>query len=1740
MNKHLQTTKRFLPFLIILFFGFVGTSNLFAAFPPEGALNGLFTVNYQGDQVGFSQGNLQYIGSASTPYWKFADTQWDYLGSTTGQNSSNQNVDRDLFGWGTSGYNHGATCYQPWSTNTTNSAYYAYSNYSYHLYDQTGQADWGYNAISNGGNTENSGWRTLTYNEWWYVFHNRSTPSGIRYAKAVVNYMNGVILLPDNWSASVYSLSNTNSSDAPFNSNLISASQWPILEQAGAVFLPAAGYRTGTSVENIRSKGRYWSSNSKDLNMANAVTFESSSCFPYNYSTHRSQGFSVRLVHSAVNYSFDIKCLPNSIEGGAVSGEGTYQWGAGCTLTATPSVGYIFYNWIENGTVVSTDADYTFTVSNDRLLIAVFVKEGNITFADANVKALCVANWDTNGDGELSYAEAANVTSIGNVFKNNTIIHSFNELQYFYGLCSIEEQAFYGCTVLTQIAIPMPVQSVGSKAFWNCPALQTVRFNAINCTSMQTTYNSNTYSVFSSNASGGTPAVKSVNIANGVTRIPDYAFKDCAQIYPGMTIRSSVTYIGAHAFENCSSMTTLSFQSNSVLTTIGDYAFYGCSALNKALNLPNSVTTLGQYAFYGCVAIPSLSIGTSMEAIGAYAFWNCPNLATVHFNATNCTSMETYSQSGYSVFNIGTNDGGATPIVTLNIGNNVTRIPDYAFRNSTNMTSVITIPDATTYIGQYAFYGTHSAELTIGESVATIGDRVFWNCPNLATVHFNATNCTSMVSNYQYSVFNSGTIYNGATPIVTLTIGNNVTRIPDYAFKNSSNAVGSLLLPNVLTYVGQYAFYGCNSITGDLVFPNTVTAIGQYAFYNCCGFNGTLTLPNNEYYNAIQQYAFYGCSGLTGTLTIPTNVTEIDNDAFYNCSGFSGSLMLHDVITSIGTDAFNGCSNITELTIGEGVTTIGGNAFWNCPDLATMHFNATNCTSMANNSGYSVFNTGASNNGDTPIVTLTIGDNVTSIPDYAFRNSTNMTSAITVPDATTYIGTYAFYGAYSTELTIGEGVTSFGGSAFWNCPNLATVHFNATNCTSMVTDSQYSVFNTATSNNGATPIVTLTIGDNVTRIPAYAFKNSTQLANNLIIPNSVTTIDQYAFAGCSGQSRTLHFGNGLNTIGAYAFSECRGFTGDLVIPNAVTSMGQYAFSGCSGFNGSLILGNGIQTINQNTFDGCTGFSGALILGTEVNDIKEYAFNNCSAVSLLITENADPITATSSSFTGMTYTIPVYVPDGLVSNYQNATGWNNFTNYIEQYTFWQELDTDNWSDELNWLSMELPGENDVVCIAYNCNVDIDVDVLHVYVYNINDVLTVKSGKILNTAYGIGVVQPSQLVMEDGSQLYNTIPGVCGTLKKTINGYGSGDNGWYTVASPIYGGTSASAIATGNYDLYGYDEPTHYWLNGENADNGITMMNPAQGYLYANQAGTTLNFAGQLNACNANVSIPITYTYSPLAGLNLVGNPFTCNAYLQDENDNPMPFFKMNDTGDALVAAQAGMPIKPCEGVFVFCPNDRQEHFAVFTTTAPANLGEILDVPNVLLPIHDLLVNQDACGAVSSVTQTILLSQGWNWISTYIEVDNPVTMLQMVEESLGENGLMIKSTDIYTENDAEWGWFGDLDEEGIVNEQMYKVLVSGPCTVTLEGIPANPADHTITINKGWNWIGFPSAEAISLDDAFANFAQEGDIIRNSDGETPYDPEWGGWFGDFETLEPGQGYMYYSTNSTPRTLVFPSAAK
>ena len=287
---------------------------------PEGAINGLFTINANGDQVYFSQGNLQY--QASTNTWRFAENQWDYVGGNdymgqmhdgtvmeNGVPCSNSMISAnydgwiDLFEWGTSGYNHGAVCYQPWVYGLLLFDYYAYGDTTNNLNDQTGEADWGYNAISNGGNHENM-WRTLTEDEWTYVLFARSTTYGIRFAKAYVNEIKGLILLPDDWNSGTYNLSSPNTHDAYFDSNVISMSDWTTkFEANGAIFLPAAFSRDHDMLVNLGIgslyggvSGNYWTATRSDWEYV--IRFDFSDYDIGMFLSHPSIGFYVRLVQN--------------------------------------------------------------------------------------------------------------------------------------------------------------------------------------------------------------------------------------------------------------------------------------------------------------------------------------------------------------------------------------------------------------------------------------------------------------------------------------------------------------------------------------------------------------------------------------------------------------------------------------------------------------------------------------------------------------------------------------------------------------------------------------------------------------------------------------------------------------------------------------------------------------------------------------------------------------------------------------------------------------------------------------------------------------------------------------------------------------------------------------------------------------------------------------------------------------------------------------------------------------------------------------------------------------------------------------------------------------------------------------------------------------------------------------------------------------------------------------------------
>ncbi|MBQ0015963.1 MAG: hypothetical protein KBT04_03140 [Bacteroidales bacterium] len=264
----------------------------------EGCLPGVFSVS-ETKTVRFSQGNLQYsiIGThrcaddtSLTGTWRFAANQYDYIGRANEDNSGSDISWIDLFGWGTSGYNN---CI-PQLHSTNNSDYGALG--CNNLTESNANYDWGvYNAISNGGN-EVGKWRTLTKDEWEYLLNNRANASS-KCGHATVNGVNGVVLLPDSWTLPE-NCTFIAGHDSWWTTNVYTEEQWEAMEAKGALFLPDAGYRYGTTdgvfTGDMGGGGYYWTSTVEGSSYAYGLYFFSHNIYP-DYDC-RNSCLSVRLV----------------------------------------------------------------------------------------------------------------------------------------------------------------------------------------------------------------------------------------------------------------------------------------------------------------------------------------------------------------------------------------------------------------------------------------------------------------------------------------------------------------------------------------------------------------------------------------------------------------------------------------------------------------------------------------------------------------------------------------------------------------------------------------------------------------------------------------------------------------------------------------------------------------------------------------------------------------------------------------------------------------------------------------------------------------------------------------------------------------------------------------------------------------------------------------------------------------------------------------------------------------------------------------------------------------------------------------------------------------------------------------------------------------------------------------------------------------------------------------------------
>lgn len=404
-----------------------------------------------------------------------------------------------------------------------------------------------------------------------------------------------------------------------------------------------------------------------------------------------------------------------------------------------------------------------------------------IIFADKDVKKRCVGLWDTNGDGELSHEEVAAVTTIGTVFQNNTDIEFFNELKHFSGLTALEANAFSGCSNLCNIAIPANVATIDVLSFKGCSQLMQVTFDKNSCiTIFEGSYNEN----------GGS--------YNGV-------FADCRALKT-IRIPASVTEIKACAFQNCTSLSSVTFEDDSNLQTIG--GGYTCYRHNY-----------GSYdfgifgAFAGCTSLTSIEIPNSVKEIGVCAFQGCSQLQSVTFQKG---SLITTLSGGYISKGYGT-----------------------SIENASNM-----------IFGVFAKCSTLSS-IEIPANVETIDACVFQDCINLSVVTFEqGSKLKEFGDGYAetgYGPFITGAFAN-CTALKSIQIPANVEKIGVGTFKNCSQLSSVTFEPDSkLKTIGGYcdenrssevgtkhygAFADCEALT-NIELPASLTAINSVAFSNC-------------------------------------------------------------------------------------------------------------------------------------------------------------------------------------------------------------------------------------------------------------------------------------------------------------------------------------------------------------------------------------------------------------------------------------------------------------------------------------------------------------------------------------------------------------------------------------------------------------------------------------------------------------------------------------------------------------------------------------------------------------------------------------------------------------------------------------------------------------------------------------------------------------------------------------------
>ena len=807
---------------------------------------------------------------------------------------------------------------------------------------------------------------------------------------------------------------------------------------------------------------------------------------------------------------------------------------------------------------VTTIADYAFYESPNitKITIGKNVKTiGNYAFY--NCPALFKVDFGNAVKTIGSYSFAVNdsiesiefpdsLESIGdNAFiaypDGSYVENKLKSVKFGKGLKTIGNNAFYRNQKLTNIEFTGEnLTSIGSYAFYNCIALTELNLKG------------NGETVIDFRAFYCNDALKKISLA-GIKTIDNSAFEDCGDLN-SVNFGEGLLSIGSCAFQNCRDLNSVNFGEG--LLSIGSYAFENCPNI-ETVCLPESLTTIGSEAFKDCSKLTSIDIPNKVTKLNDNTFANCTSLKNVSIGS-GCTSIS-------STAFVGSN---AIEKIIVAGGNANYSSVDGALLNK-EKTSIIlypksksgefVIPDTVTSISDHAFDNVPNlTKITIGANVKTIGARAFQNCNSLETVIFkDSDTIKKTIGNYAFYK---------CPALSKVDFGNAVKSIGSYSFA-VNDSIKSIELPDSLESIGDGAFF-CNRKLTNIVFTGeNLTSIGSYAFQDCDSLTELNLKGNGE--TVIDYGAFCGNDALKKISL--AGIKTINNYAFQNCVVLN-SVNFGEGLLSIGSCAFLNCPNIETVSLPESLTTINNGAFKECSKLTSIDIpnkvtelndiTFANCTSLKNvsiGSGCTSISTTAFF-GASSIDRITVSEdnkNFTAVDGVLYNKDMttlvlypkNCSGEFAVPDTVTTIADYAFDNSPNiTKVTIGKNVKTIGFYAFSGNKKLETVEFTGNNLTS-IEDEAFS---------DCIALSELNITGNGLVINSDAFYRNYAL-KSLTLGTGVKTINSYAFRQCTSLE-TVNIGNDVETIGYYAFYNNNNLK-QLVLGKGLNSIDSSAFSG---------------------------------------------------------------------------------------------------------------------------------------------------------------------------------------------------------------------------------------------------------------------------------------------------------------------------------------------------------------------------------------------------------------------------------------------------------------------------------------------------------------------------------------------------------------------------------------------------